>query len=198
MSVITILKTAGVAILFGFLAVNIIFSLVTFAQTGDWKPLADSTIGVVVSSDNNAFESMHELVYGDTNIPDSSVYKGFLMERVVINIIITIVMLFLFYKGIAFLMGGAIMDPTTKMVAVLLAVLLYTFLSASYILLIAFAQQGSDFTFTKETAIKLIPLKGLGYTVYSLVAHFNEIFTAENAGLVSPDFLPVNQTVAST
>lgn len=95
-----------------FIIITIIVSIVTGianglligVRTGDWKPLADDTVGRIVSADYHIEQSLKKI--SDPNIDASTAQV--LKQRIIVDIALLIFFVYLIYKGFHAWHGTAI------------------------------------------------------------------------------------------
>lgn len=115
-----------VMVLFGII-VNVINGIIIWNRDGEWKPLADSTLGQIVYWDNQIYEGVASLKDDQFigSLPDGfqEQYKDFVVKQIVFNVMLFVITGYFLYKLGNWIMGRASFDPTTDLIIIAVIIL---------------------------------------------------------------------------
>jgi len=153
--------------------INALSGLVVGLQEENWTPLAENTIGLLLSGDNLALQMEQDIVEGRLDqFPEEyqdEIRKAF-FQTIFLNIFATIVMLILLFKMWSWLFGIKSMESGIDVVSVVLSVATYAVLGIIYTILIESAKSGA-LTIKFSTLLSAIPIKALYYGI----VHFPDL-----------------------
>jgi len=155
--------------------IGAVSGFVHFTKTGDSKPMLDKTLGVLINGDNEAYKILKDMESGKLNEFPSEyreIIKDKFIEIIFRNIIITLIVLYGFFKLIENLAGwNQPVGSKHKLLAFLLAFVVYGFVSLLYFIITTYLYGGGIQAFSgkfMEMLLSGIPLKSLFYGSYIL------------------------------
>ena len=130
--------------------INALGAAIHAADTGDWMPFADATVGVMFRADQQANEAINRL-----KTETDPILKDFYITVLVKNVMFTAIAFLLLHKVMSFLIGISKIDP--------LSTIVFCFLLPLFLL--AIMQIGYVY-FTQ--GVVLMPYEGLTNTLLNL------------------------------
>lgn len=157
-----------VSVLAGLLA-----GVSTFVTTGDAKPLADNSIGLLVSSDNQAFQLEKDWEAGKFETIDleyREIVKSAAIQKIVSSIVITIIVLFGLFKLVrVFFEWNQPVGTKWMVLAAMFTLSIYSFLGILYFMFDSVLSGQSLTGNLIDLLVAGIPLKSFFYGIKVLI-----------------------------
>lgn len=175
-------------ILLGGLILNAGSAFLQWRETSNWRPLLDSTLGIVLNSDNAAYQYEQELLHPSTTTYTDEYVKSlrFLILR---NLGIMVLVVAGLYSLIMYMQGQQEMMPTmqTKLLMLGVALMLYVIMGTVYGAIVFMTDPSSPDFLTKEGMWHLVPLKG----TIGFITNFGGIINAHGTTGITPIASPL-------
>lgn len=163
-------KGGAIILSLGMLLVGILTGISALIKEGNWRPLADNSIGMLLEGDNKAYQMEQDIIGGKfEDVPElyREEIKKAMWTHVFTNMFLSVFFMILLFKLFSWLWGSRQFEPSFDIMSVILSILAYVFLAVTYTFFITWQRVGT-FTIDKYILMSAIPLKSLVYFFWKL------------------------------